>query len=97
MLAVVCYGIPKVGAEPSMEVRLWMWFIGWADLLGIIVPPADVPLVCGLVCAKLIVQEEDEGLIIVASSFLMSHSSINLCNSSSILFACLCNVELIID
>jgi hypothetical protein len=28
MLAVVCYGTSKVGAEPSMVVWLWKWFIG---------------------------------------------------------------------
>jgi hypothetical protein len=26
--AVVYYGILKVGAEPSMVVRLWKWFTG---------------------------------------------------------------------
>jgi hypothetical protein len=49
MLAVVCCGIPKVGAEPSMVVWLWKWFTGWAEGLGMEVPPADAPLVCGLV------------------------------------------------
>jgi hypothetical protein len=49
MLAVVCCGTPKVGAEPSMVVRLWKWFIGWAEGLGIEVPPDDAPLVYGLV------------------------------------------------
>jgi hypothetical protein len=49
MLAVVCYGISKVGVELSMVVRLWRWFTGWAEGLGIEVPPADAPLVCGLV------------------------------------------------
>jgi hypothetical protein len=49
MLAVVCCGIPRLGVEPSMVVQLWKWFIGWAEELGIEVPPADGPLVCGLV------------------------------------------------
>jgi hypothetical protein len=49
MLAVVCCGTLEVGAEPSMVVRLWKWFIGWAEGLGIEVLPADAPLVCGLV------------------------------------------------
>jgi hypothetical protein len=49
MLAIVYYGIPKVGAEPSMVVRLWKWFTGWAEGLGIEVPPVNAPLVCGLV------------------------------------------------
>jgi hypothetical protein len=49
MLAVVCYGIPKVGAEPSMVVRLLKLLTGWAEGCGIEVLPADAPLVCGLV------------------------------------------------
>jgi hypothetical protein len=28
MLVVVCCGILKIGAKPSMVVRLWKWFIG---------------------------------------------------------------------
>jgi hypothetical protein len=48
MLVVVCCGTPKVGAEPSMVVRLWKWFTGWAEGLGIEVPFADAPLVCGI-------------------------------------------------
>jgi tRNA-binding EMAP/Myf-like protein len=111
MLVVVCCGIPKVGAKSSMVVRLWKWFINWADVLCIVASPTDAQLVCGLVCAKLTTQEEEEeeeeeeegeeegggGLMLVASSFLLSHSSINLCNNSQVLFACLTNVELIID
>jgi hypothetical protein len=69
MLAVVCYGIPKVGAEPSMVVQLWKWFISWAEGLGMEVPPADEPLVCGLVSVKLTTQIEEEGLTLVASIF----------------------------
>jgi hypothetical protein len=53
MLVVVCYGIPKVGAKPSMVVQMWKWFIGWADGFGIVVPPTDVSLICGLICVKL--------------------------------------------
>jgi hypothetical protein len=49
MLAVVCCGIPKVGAKSSMVIRLCKWFISWADEFGIVAPPADVPLVCRLV------------------------------------------------
>jgi hypothetical protein len=49
MLTVVCYGIPKVGAEPSMVVQLWKWFTYWDEGFGIEVPPADAPLVCGLI------------------------------------------------
>jgi hypothetical protein len=49
MLAVVCYGIPKVGAEPSMVVQMWKWFTDWAKGLGMKIPPTDAPLVCGLV------------------------------------------------
>jgi hypothetical protein len=49
MLVVVCCGIPKVGAKPSMVVQLWKQFIGWVEGLGIEVPPADGPLVYGLV------------------------------------------------
>jgi hypothetical protein len=49
MLTVVYYGTSKVGVEPSMVVQLWKWFTGWAEGLGIDVPPANVPLVCGLV------------------------------------------------
>jgi hypothetical protein len=48
MLAVVCCGIPKEGGKPSIMVGLSKWFIGWADGFGIVVPSADVPLVCGL-------------------------------------------------
>jgi hypothetical protein len=39
-----------------------MWFIDWADVFGNVVPPNDLPLVCGLVWAKLTAQEEEEGL-----------------------------------
>jgi hypothetical protein len=92
MLVIVCCSIPKVGPKPSMVLRLWKWFIGWADGFGIV-----EPLVSGLVCAKLIAQEEEEGLMLVASSFFPSRSSINLRNSSSVLFACLSDTELIID
>jgi hypothetical protein len=49
MLAVVCCDIPKVGAEPLMVVRLWNWFTSLAEGFDIVVPPADVSLVCGLV------------------------------------------------
>jgi hypothetical protein len=49
MLAIVCYGIPKVGAEPSMVVQMWKWFTDWAKGLGTKIPPTDAPLVCGLV------------------------------------------------
>jgi hypothetical protein len=49
MLAIVCCGIPKVGAEPSIVVWLWKWFTDWAEGLGMEVPPTDAPLVCGLV------------------------------------------------
>jgi hypothetical protein len=49
MLVVVCCGAPKVGAELSMMVQLWKWFTGWAEGLCMEVPPADAPLVCGLV------------------------------------------------
>jgi hypothetical protein len=49
MLVIVCCGIPKVGAEPLIVVRLWKWFTGWAEGLGIEVSPIDAPLVCGLV------------------------------------------------
>jgi hypothetical protein len=99
MLVVVCCVIPKVGAKSSMVVRLWKWFINWADVLCIVASPTDAQLVCGLVCAKLTMQEEEEeeGLMLVVSSFLLSHSSINLRNNSQVLFACLTNVELIID
>jgi hypothetical protein len=49
MLTIVCCGIPKVGAEPSIVVWLWKWFTDWAEGLGMEVPPTDAPLVCGLV------------------------------------------------
>jgi hypothetical protein len=49
MLAIVYCGIPKVGAEPSIVVRLWKWFTGWVEGLGIDIPPVDGPLMCGLV------------------------------------------------
>jgi hypothetical protein len=49
MLVVVCYVTLKVGAEPSMVVQLWKWFISWAEGLGIDVLPTGVPLVCRLV------------------------------------------------
>jgi hypothetical protein len=69
MLAVVCCGIQKLGAKPSLVVRLWKLFIGWADGFGIKVLLTNVPLVRGLVCTKLTMQEEEEGLRLVASSF----------------------------
>jgi hypothetical protein len=69
MLTIVCYGAPKVGAEPSMVVWLWKWFTGKAEGFDIIVPPADVPLVCGLVCVKLTTQEEEKKLTLVEPSF----------------------------
>jgi hypothetical protein len=90
MLVVVCCDIPKVVHQ------LWKWFTGWVDGFGIVTLPADVSLVYGLVCAKLTAQEE-EGLMLLASSFFSSNSSINICNSSSVFFACLSNIELIID
>jgi hypothetical protein len=43
MLVIVCCGIQKVGAEPSMLVQLWV------EAFSIIVLPADVQFVCGLV------------------------------------------------
>jgi hypothetical protein len=49
VLAVVCCGIPKVGAEPSIVVQLWKWFTSWAEGLGIEVLPSNAPLVFGLV------------------------------------------------
>jgi hypothetical protein len=49
MLTIVCCSILKVEAEPSMVVQLWKWFIGWAEVFGIVVSPTDVPLVCELV------------------------------------------------
>jgi hypothetical protein len=49
MLAVVCSGTPKVGAEPSMVVLLWKWFYDRVEGLGMEVQPANAPLVCGLV------------------------------------------------
>jgi hypothetical protein len=49
MLAVVCCGISRVGAKHSMEVRLRKWFTSWVEGFDIDVPPADGPLVCGLV------------------------------------------------
>jgi hypothetical protein len=49
LLVVVCCGIPKVGAEPSMVVWLWKWFTSWVEGFGIDMPPADGRLVCGLV------------------------------------------------
>jgi hypothetical protein len=49
MLTAVCCGTPKVGAKSSTVVQLWKWFTGWAEGLGIEVPPADAPLECGLV------------------------------------------------
>jgi hypothetical protein len=97
MLAIICFSTPKVGAEPSMVVRLSKWFTDWAKGLGIEVPPVDAPLVCGLVWAKLRSQVEEEGLMLVASSFLSSRTSINLRNSSSVLFVYLSNAELIMD
>jgi hypothetical protein len=48
-MAIVCCGIPKVGAEPLMVVQLWKWFTNWAEGMGIEVLPADAPLMCGLV------------------------------------------------
>jgi hypothetical protein len=49
MLVVICCGIPRLGTEPSMVVRLWKWFIGWAEGFDIVVSPAYGPLVCGLI------------------------------------------------
>jgi hypothetical protein len=46
---------------------------------------------------KLTVQEEEEGLTLEVSSFFLSCSSINLRNNLLVLFACLSNIELIID
>jgi hypothetical protein len=42
-------------------------------------------------------QEEDEGLVLGSVSLFLSCSSINLRTSSSLLFACLPNAELITD
>jgi hypothetical protein len=91
ILVVVYCDVLKVGAEPSMVVQLWKWFIDFVDVLGIVAPPADVPLVCGLVCEKLTSHEEKEELTLVLSSFFLSLSSINLRNSLSVPFACLSN------
>jgi hypothetical protein len=79
-----------------MMVQLWKWFTGWAEGFGIVVPPADGPLVYRLVSAKLTAQMEEEGLTLASLYFFPSHSSINLCSSSSIFFAYLFNAELII-
>jgi hypothetical protein len=79
-----------------MVVQLWKWFTSWAEGFGIEVTPANALLVCGLVWVKLTAQVEEEGLPLVASNFFSSYSSINLRSSSSILFACLFNAELII-
>jgi hypothetical protein len=49
MMTIVCCSIPKVGVEPSMVVQLWKWFTDWTEGFGIEVPPADAPLMCGLV------------------------------------------------
>jgi hypothetical protein len=49
MLTVVYCSIPKAGAKPSMVVRLWKWFISWAEGLGMEVLPTNALLVCGLV------------------------------------------------
>jgi hypothetical protein len=95
MLDIVYCGIPKVGVELSMVVQLWKWFTGWAEGFGIKVSLADGPLVHGLVWVKPTAQVEEEGLALVALSFFLSRSSINLCSSSSVLFACLSNTELI--
>jgi hypothetical protein len=67
-----------------------------AEGLGIEVLPDDGPLVYGLILVKLIAQVEEEGLTLVASQFFLSCSSINLHSSSSVLFTCLSNAELII-
>jgi amino acid permease len=48
MLVIACCGIPRLGAEPSMVVRLWKWFIDWAEGFDFDVPPANGPLVYGL-------------------------------------------------
>jgi hypothetical protein len=42
-------------------------------MLGIVMPPTDVPLICGLVLAKLTVQEEEEGLTSESASFFSSY------------------------
>jgi hypothetical protein len=52
-----------------MVIWLWKWFIGWAYGFGILVLPADVPLVWGLVWEKLIAQEEEEELTLKSISF----------------------------
>jgi hypothetical protein len=49
MLDIVCCDIPKVRAKPSIVVRLWKWFTDWVEGFGIVVPPADVSLICGFV------------------------------------------------
>jgi hypothetical protein len=49
VLVIVCCGITKVGAEQSMVVLLWKWFIGRADGFMIVALAADLPLVCGLI------------------------------------------------
>jgi hypothetical protein len=67
-----------------------------AEGLGIEVPLDDGPLVYGLILVKLIAQVQEEGLTLVASGFFPSCSSINLHNSSSVVFACLSNAKLII-
>jgi hypothetical protein len=91
MLVVVYCGIPKVGAKTSMVVQLWKLFTGWTKGMGINVPPADAPLVRGLVWVKLTTQVEEEEITLVASYFFPSRSSINLHSSSLVLFACLSN------
>jgi hypothetical protein len=50
-------------------VQLWKWFTGWAEGFGIVVPPADGPLVYRLVSAKLTAQIEEEGLTLASLCF----------------------------
>jgi hypothetical protein len=49
MLVVVCCGISRLEAEPSMVVQLWKWFTGCAEGFDIDASPADGPLVYGLI------------------------------------------------
>jgi hypothetical protein len=49
MMAVVCCGILRLEVEPSMVVRLLIWFTDRAEGFGIDMPPTDGPLVCGLI------------------------------------------------
>jgi hypothetical protein len=85
MLAVVCCSIPRFGAKPSMVVQLWKWFTGWAEGFAIVVLPADGPVVCGLVCEKINSASGRRRINISITMFFLSHCSINLHNSSSVL------------